>query len=1077
MGFLTIAGGFARGAQGALEADRAQEANIELENIRQRGHMERALQTTKATNKSKTLANTIKGLTTKLENAVKGVPNMSPERLKEIDDLTYQVIDPNFDPNSPEGQETMSSVNKQYSLTQKVLSEQAQMGTIQAQIAQHDPNVGKKFVATNNTGTPYAFSISKASAIFLKQIEFEHGRSVTANDPPSQSTRFIASTKAFEDTLGNLMKLTNITSDRNTMNRMLNYAEEQVKYMFDRYSEQYAGSKSAGLIDDANLSSYSPSERIAKAIEDLKVFQENFKGHSSIGPNDKKNIVNKLPSVLTKFEQLLIDVERKEKELKNIPLDARGKAVREGESSPIASRTYFEKVLKNTSSFTAPSSTALSDEKGVYNKNTNSIQYPPEQLPRAFAEYIENPSSEKNKNRFAKRIVHTNTKDNRALKDISESSTIFENVAQALIDANPLTTTKNVFYFVNGKQYSTTDAKKPLTETGEIVNAATKQTKDAAVKLHMAANGDANRVLQVIDAILTSIQQVGTQKVNPTDAKYLVMRSNLLNTKKLGDNLSEEQLKNLANNPSYVNEIDTLLKTSFNSLKILRSDPDSFLDAESQDSATRELTNRIMRNGLETLTPLPQATSKFIDLVSSNFQGLVDLVKNLTTQDSVENFQETDTLVLKQIVNPETRKFATELIGNQREAIAANLEISKNSEKSNAERFIAYNRAKLGFLKINLAYQYAVSSQGGQGGGSRVSDADFRFNFEGLFEKAGPTQFLGVLDHIRTYAQTQKQFSKAAIKLAQRGYESVFVPNLRELASRVAKERTIRLTNSRRPVNEEEIVDESDNRESAASTTDPNIDTSVIKLAGDNANWYKGNTPADAQLVKNPFFLNEPVVLNNSKDAVIFTSPTSANIITNLVHNTLFNVDLAKRNALLFAFTNKGSTIQIPGKNANGPIDTISKVNKSMKYITEAIFNGHSIYNASDGKIRTSDRAIIDPLRSILANIQISTPEEVSKDNVNFLTGSQKQSLLNLVNYWKDEDSPKRLSKKITLNSGEEISMLDALTTKGLVSRNIVEENGARLSFNILTLLRDSIVQTIIGKLNFRGQKTNERVN
>ena len=55
--------------------------------------------------------------------------------------------------------------------------------------------------------------------------------------------------------------------------------------------------------------------------------------------------------------------------------------------------------------------------------------------------------------------------------------------------------------------------------------------------------------------------------------------------------------------------------------------------------------------------------------------------------------------------------------------------------------------------------------------------------------------------------------------------------------------------------------------------------------------------------------------------------------------------------------------------------------------------------------------------------------------------------------------------------------MLDALTTKGLVSRNIVEENGARLSFNILTLLRDSIVQTIIGKLNFRGQKTNERVN
>ena len=37
MGFLTIAGGFARGAQGALEADRAQEANIELENIRQKG--------------------------------------------------------------------------------------------------------------------------------------------------------------------------------------------------------------------------------------------------------------------------------------------------------------------------------------------------------------------------------------------------------------------------------------------------------------------------------------------------------------------------------------------------------------------------------------------------------------------------------------------------------------------------------------------------------------------------------------------------------------------------------------------------------------------------------------------------------------------------------------------------------------------------------------------------------------------------------------------------------------------------------------------------------------------------------
>ena len=49
--------------------------------------------------------------------------------------------------------------------------------------------------------------------------------------------------------------------------------------------------------------------------------------------------------------------------------------------------------------------------------------------------------------------------------------------------------------------------------------------------------------------------------------------------------------------------------------------------------------------------------------------------------------------------------------------------------------------------------------------------------------------------------------------------------------------------------------------------------------------------------------------------------------------------------------------------------------------------------------------------------------------------------------------------------------MLDALTTKGLVSQDIVEENGARLSFDILTLLRDSIVQTIIGKLNFKGQE------
>ena len=187
--------------------------------------------------------------------------------------------------------------------------------------------------------------------------------------------------------------------------------------------------------------------------------------------------------------------------------------------------------------------------------------------------------------------------------------------------------------------------------------------------------------------------------------------------------------------------------------------------------------------------------------------------------------------------------------------------------------------------------------------------------------------------------------------------------------------------------------------------------------------------------------------------------------------------NLFKRNAFLYAFTGQGAAIQIPGKNTNGPIDTISKVNKNMKYITEAIFNGHSIYGKSDGEILTSDKAIIDPLRGILENIQISTPEEVSGNNVNVLTGSQKQNLLNLINYWKDEKRPNkiysanRLSKKIRLNTGEEISMLDALTTKGLVSQDIVEENGARLSFDILTLLRDSIVQTIIGKLNFKGQE------
>ena len=228
MGFLTIAGGFARGAQAALEADRAQEAALELADLEHEKAMELQAAKLKTTYKSQNRANTIKGLTAKLENAVKGVPNMSPERLKKIDDLTYQIINPNFDPNSPEGQKIMSSVNKQFSLTQTILSEQAQMGKIHEQIADHKPDDGKKFVATNNTGTPFAHQIPKASAIFLKQIELAHGQPVTANAPPSQSTRFIASTKAFEDTLSSLMKLTNITSYSNTMNRMLNYAEEQV---------------------------------------------------------------------------------------------------------------------------------------------------------------------------------------------------------------------------------------------------------------------------------------------------------------------------------------------------------------------------------------------------------------------------------------------------------------------------------------------------------------------------------------------------------------------------------------------------------------------------------------------------------------------------------------------------------------------------------------------------------------------------------------------------------------------------------------------------------------------------------
>ena len=97
MGFLTIAGGFARGAQDALEADRAQEAALELADLEHEKALELQAAKLKTTYKSQNRANTIKGLTAKLENAVKGVPNMSPERLKKIDDLTYQIINPNFD--------------------------------------------------------------------------------------------------------------------------------------------------------------------------------------------------------------------------------------------------------------------------------------------------------------------------------------------------------------------------------------------------------------------------------------------------------------------------------------------------------------------------------------------------------------------------------------------------------------------------------------------------------------------------------------------------------------------------------------------------------------------------------------------------------------------------------------------------------------------------------------------------------------------------------------------------------------------------------------------------------------------
>ena len=137
-----------------------------------------------------------------------------------------------------------------------------------------------------------------------------------------------------------------------------------------------------------------------------------------------------------------------------------------------------------------------------------------------------------------------------------------------------------------------------------------------------------------------------------------------------------------------------------------------------------------------------------------------------------------------------------QLVEGERQKMAANMDAYNNATDSR-QKLLAYSRAQISFYKINLAYQYAAISQGGEGSARTISDTDFAKNFLALFQESGPG-FLGVVDLIKRQTKIQLAANRLLLSKAKEGRFSKFYPEVNALGEALQFQHSIR--EKRRPI-------------------------------------------------------------------------------------------------------------------------------------------------------------------------------------------------------------------------------------------------------------------------------------
>ena len=175
------------------------------------------------------------------------------------------------------------------------------------------------------------------------------------------------------------------------------------------------------------------------------------------------------------------------------------------------------------------------------------------------------------------------------------------------------------------------------------------------------------------------------------------------------------------------------------------------------------------------------ATGSFVDNLVANVSGI------LTTMDSY--LDRTETLYKENNAGNYARAKKTlsdrginfdEQIAGERARMAQHMQEYNKAGATSRQKALAYARAQMSFYKINLAYQYAAISQGGEGSARTISDTDFAKNYLALFQESGES-FLGVVSVIQRQTRIQLEANRLLMSEIGKGRYNKLYPEINNL--------------------------------------------------------------------------------------------------------------------------------------------------------------------------------------------------------------------------------------------------------------------------------------------------------